>query len=341
MKPVAQPCLPPAAYTDLQILEQEKGRLLRAHWQWAGLWEDVGKPGGLKADIAEVPIAIEQNPDESMRVNLVVGTTRAPLPGAEADRCGRFVFVRLNPATPQSLHAFLGDFAPVLEHASEGFDEVFLAQTEEWACNWKSGLEITLEGYHVATVHGQSYNVKKKPSNFGSAVPVGKPPRFNGPHSTHTGMMSPQMRTEMANIAHRLKISPSAIYTNYNHYTLFPNMTIGFSGGCLAFMQIYSPIGVGRMQLRYVYLLAKPIDPAKKPVPIIKSTLLKSWIDYTHLILGEDQIACEDFQRGVVHATRQGWVGAKAEKRLAHFHKHWRKNMPKNKDEARRRKTAG
>ena len=89
------------------------------------------------------------------------------------------------------------------------------------------------------------------------------------------------------------------------------------------------------------YLLAKPIDPAKKPVPIIKSTLLKSWIDYTHLILGEDQIACEDFQRGVVHATRQGWVGAKAEKRLAHFHKHWRKNMPKNRDEARRRKTAG
>jgi phenylpropionate dioxygenase-like ring-hydroxylating dioxygenase large terminal subunit len=308
--------LPPSAYSDPAVLELENKTLFSHYWQWVGLTEELKNPGGISAFIAGKSVQIAGEPG-SLRVSLNRGESAEPIADAIADNCGHFVFARLSKNGP-SLIDFLGEYAAVLQHCNDGFDEAYHVDSQEWACNWKIGLEITLEGYHVPVVHDADG------SKFVEAVPEGRLPEYKGRHSNATGVMSDQMRAEMATIAKRLKISPSTIYENYDHFTLFPNMTIGFSGGCLCFMQIYTPLAVDRTRLSFAYLLAKPLDADKPPVPVIKKTLLDKWRAYTYQVLGEDQEACERFQIGVSHATKPGLLGAKAEERVVHFQKHWR-----------------
>jgi hypothetical protein len=316
-KPIVHTGLPPAAYTDPAILERERGTLFRTLWQWAGLTGDLKKSNGIATEIAGLPITVSGVPGD-LRVYLHAGQQHEELPGAEADHCGHFVFVRLAPGGP-SLTDYLGDYAAVLEHCTENFDETYHMHAEDWACNWKAGIEITLEGYHVPIVHSDS--------EFDKKVPKSVPPIYNGPHSYGCGLMGEKMRGEMANIAKRLKISQSTLYKNYDHFTIFPNMTIGLSGGCLCFMQIYTPLAVNRTRLRYAYILARLADPTQMPVAPIKAALLDKWRTFTKLVLSEDQGACERFQLGVGHATKPGLIGHYYEERVAHFHKYWRAAM--------------
>jgi phenylpropionate dioxygenase-like ring-hydroxylating dioxygenase large terminal subunit len=313
-KPIVHSGLPPGAYADPVFLEMERANLFRTSWQWIGLSDGLKQPNGLEAEIAGVPISVTGEPGD-MKVYLRMGRSREEIPGAEADLCGRFVFARLTPGGP-SLADHLGPYTEVLGHCTENFDEAFHVHQEEWACNWKAGLEITLEGYHVPYVHNES--------EFSEAVPKAVPPVLDGPNSYQCGVMSEETLGEMANIAKRLKLAQSTIYTNYDHFTVFPNMTIGISGGNLCFMQIYSPISAGRTRLSYAYILACLADPAQKPIPVIKTALLNNWRDFTKMVLGEDRVACENFQRGVAHAIKPALIGDRQERRIAHFHKQWR-----------------
>ncbi|HUY67985.1 MAG TPA: SRPBCC family protein [Alphaproteobacteria bacterium] len=306
--------LPPGAYTDPAFLARERATLFRTFWQWAGLVDDLKKPGGLVTDIAGLPIAVTGDADD-MRVSRDTGPGREDFPGAEAQRCGQFVFVRLAPGGPP-LVDYLQDYAAVLQHCTDNFDEAYHVEAEEWACNWKAGLEITLEGYHVPFVH--------RKSEFVDAVPNSGRPVLHGPHSYQCGFMSAQTRLEMANVAKRLKIVRSELYEHYDHFTLFPNMTLGLSGGNLCFMQIYAPLAPGLTRLRYAYILARLADPASPPPAPIKAALLQKWRDFTVLVLNEDRSACERFQLGVPHAHAPALIGDMVEARVTHFHKFWR-----------------
>lgn len=311
------PSLSSEAYYDPAILDQEREQLLSTHWQWVGLIDQLTEPGKLTAEVAGLPIKV-QNDAGGLAVYFDAGGQSHKLEQAQVDTCGRFVFVRFTKSGP-ALKEYLGKFADVLEHCTTNFAEAYHVESVEWNCNWKVGLEVTLEGYHVPTVHDQS--------NFTDAIPEGLPAVYEGPHSYQSGLMSDQMRAEMSNIAKRLKIAQSTMYTNYDHFTIFPNMTVGISGGNLCFLQIYNPIDANRTRLSYAYMLAKQLDPAVAPSPAIKTTLLNKWRDYTHQVLNEDKTACEMFQRGIKWSQKPGLLGRVAEERVAHFQKHWRQIM--------------
>jgi hypothetical protein len=315
--PIIHSGLPPEAYADPAILEMERTRLFHTHWQWAGLTDDLEKPSGLRTEIAGLPIAVTGT-SGAMQVNLRAGQSYEKLLDAEVGHCGRFIFVRLTKEGP-ALDDYLGEYAALLRHCTDNFGDAYHIHAEDWACNWKAGIEITLEGYHVPTVHSKS--------EFDKKVPKSIPPSYNGPHSYGRGMMGEKIKSEMANIAKRLKITQSTLYTNYDHFMVFPNMTIGVSGGCLCFMQIYTPLAVNRTRLRYAYILARHANPSDMPVAAIKAALLDKWCNFTTMVLGEDQGACERFQMGVGHAIRAGFVSHRQEQRVAHFHKHWREAM--------------
>jgi choline monooxygenase len=319
------PGLPPAAYSDPKILEQEIKRLFYPSWQWAGLVDDLQKSGGIVVELAGgLPIAVEgEVPD--LRVSIAKGKRRQTLAEATADVCGHFIFVRLSANGP-SLKDYLGEYASVLQHCSENFVEPYDVATQNWACNWKAGIEITLEGYHVPMVHGAG-DLLKKGSNFVKAVPNTQAPEYSGPHSYQGGIMSKEMKAEMELIARRLKIQASTRYTGYDHFTLFPNMAVGLSGGNLCFLQIYTPLTPNRMRLRYAYIMARLIDPQVQPPKLVKSTLIGKWREYTDIVLGEDRIACEAFQHGVDFADEPALLGLRAEERVAHMHKFWREAM--------------
>jgi choline monooxygenase len=339
-KILAHAGLPPSAYVNPAIFEQERATLFRTAWQWVGLVESLQKTEGIVTSLAGLPIAIEGTFSD-VRVSLVAGKRRKPIDGAVAEACGRFVFVRLSP-DGMSLEEYLGEYVEVLKHCSEQFDELYDDTPFDWACNWKAAIESLLEGYHVAYVHAPPPPVENEAesqaaeaaagsqvksssgSNLAAALPGGEASTYAGPHSYQRGFLGDTMRQEMKTVAKRLKLEPSARYTEYDQFTIFPNMIIGMAGGCLCFMHIFDPIAVDRTHMRNVYLLAKQADPAQQPVPLIKASLLAKWRDYNNTVIGEDRLASERRQIGMSHAIKPGFIGHIAEERVVHFHKQWR-----------------
>src|SRR3546814_880637 len=97
------------------------------------------------------------------------------------DEHAGFVFINLDPQPAQSLAAFLGDIAPLLEAttlAPFGYRDTL---SYEVAANWKAGLDPQYEGYHVGTVHALTIReISVTPANPFSEF---RKMAFAGPHA--------------------------------------------------------------------------------------------------------------------------------------------------------------
>jgi len=332
MEHLAHTGLNPSTYTDSSVLERERATLFRTNWQWAGMVEDLQNSGGIATQIAGLPVTVEGDA-ANLRVSLTAGSRHRTIQGALADVCGRFVFVRLAPQG-LSLSAYLGDYAEIVTHCSETFLEPYDRTSFEWSCNWKAAIESLLEGYHVAYVHASPpdgeagpADTKEVGSNLADSLPGGEPSIFAGPHSYQRGLLSEGSKKEMAGVARRLKLAPSTRYSEYDQFTLFPNMIIGMAGGCLCFMHIFDPVAIDHAHMRNIYLLARPMEAEKVPSPLIKAGVLAKWRDYNATVIAEDRLASERRQIGMQHAWRPGAIGHVAEERVVHFHNQWRTAM--------------
>ncbi len=91
-----------------------------------------------------------------------------------------FLFAHVDPQPSQSLDDYLGEFGQRLRGFPYGDLTARYAYKTELKCNWKVALDAFSEGYHVNTIHGQSY-----PDTFtGKNNPMCHLPevRFYGPH---------------------------------------------------------------------------------------------------------------------------------------------------------------
>jgi phenylpropionate dioxygenase-like ring-hydroxylating dioxygenase large terminal subunit len=250
------------------------------------------------------------------------------------DSCGDYVFARLAAEGP-SLKTWLGPCADALELLSEFQPRVYGKIKAEWNCNWKSGVEITMEGYHAPFVHpvtfGKHVGMVEATETLGdaplfderlTAEPDSGFIKYADPHSMSRGSLSPDSQHHLDTIATRLRIKRSPQFSGFDHFAIYPNFMIGVNHGVNTCIQLYMPISAGHMEALCWLMTGEP--DAKLDGGVIWETATKGWRDWTEKNWLEDQRACELVQTGVRHATRRAIIGH-AEERLLHIQNLWKK----------------
>lgn len=247
----------------------------------------------------------------------------------QVDQCGRFVFVRAA-KQGQSLKEWLGSFAAKLEHISKLFDKNYAYVDQQWACNWKLGLEITLEGYHLPVVHPASFSdhiggieksIEETEPTVMKAVNVGADDyghtEYAGPHSSNVSDLAASSMAHLSTVASRLQLPTSDQMKGYDHFLIYPNLMIGVNGGTNVCVERYEPVAPDQTRVECWLMTGTPKDQ-KLHEGIIWQTIMKQWSDWTVSVLAEDQFACEAAQKGVRFAQRNGLLG-RAEDRVRHY----------------------
>lgn len=103
-----------------------------------------------------------------------------------------FVFIHLDPDPVQSLEAFLGGIAPLLEATTLTPFTHRDSLSYDVAANWKAGLDPQYEGYHVGTVHALTIReISVTPANPFSEF---RKMAFAGPHAVGWSQGNPGWR---------------------------------------------------------------------------------------------------------------------------------------------------
>jgi hypothetical protein len=245
--------------------------------------------------------------------------------------------VRVN-AEGMPLREWLGaQVVDAMEHISTTFPNVYAEVNQVWNCNWKIGLEITVEGYHMPQVHPKTFNAHiggervaeeqsaaLSPEELAASVVTPAPAPegvyrtdYLGAHSYNTAPLSGDSTTHLTTVAKRLKLQQSKQMTGYDHYLICPNVMIGVNGGTNVCVERYEPMGPDQTRVECWLMTAAAADD-KLVGGLIWQTITKQWADWTVYVLGEDKTACEDFQRGVRHASRPAVLG-QCEERVLHY----------------------
>lgn len=227
--------------------------------------------------------------------------------------CGSFVFVRQAAEGP-SLAEWLGPLAEKLESAAKAFPVLYGKNHEEWACNWKWGVEVTLEGYHVGAVHPTTFALyagREDARDF-----YGRS-EYAGFHSWNTAPLSEPMADRLKACGRDLRLPRSTEADDYEHYLIYPNFLVGISAGLNVCATRYEPRAPGLTRMQAWLLTGAPAAPEILGSPAWRQAL-NQWHQLTFTVLAEDRGACETVQAGVRHARQRGMLGA-GEERVRHF----------------------
>ena len=352
--PVSGPVIAPAHYADPATFAAEVARIFRRAWLFAGFAEQVAHPNDfLTTDVAGTSVVV-QNFDGELRAfhnvcthrysliqlepcgnrrlqcpyhgwlfnrdgvpvgipgnDAFFGFDRADrqglaLPRYEVARRGRFVFVRLEPGGP-ALDDFLGAYGPLLDDLG-AFTEPVADATQEWAANWKIGVESVLEPYHVDATH---------PETFKTFVVKRWTTETAGPHSRCRTEIGDGSRKWWDNTVRVLGLRGDARYRDYDHYFLFPNLSLAVTHGSMLSVQTYAPLGPERLALRYHLFLA----PGAR-AGAARNAVAASLTAFNERVLAEDRLVSESTHRGCRQVTAPA-VPGRAEDRIPAFHAAW------------------
>jgi choline monooxygenase len=276
---------------------------------------------GWSYDDAGVPVGI---PDNTNSFGFTMEDRCAmALPKVEVAQCGMLVFVRLESGGPP-LKEWLGPFAPKLERMSNTLSNIHSRIDQVWSCNWKYGIEITLEGYHLPFVHPRTF------SNQIGELREQEGTNDNGPygytecvglHSVNISPLSTSASEQLTALADGLRLQRHENTGGYDHIHIYPNLMVGMSDGVTLCIEQYNPIAPDRTEAK-VWLMAGPSDfqIADSGLYDTKAgkTIATQIMEWTVSVLAEDRMACESVQLGIRHAETSGYLG-ESEKRVRHL----------------------
>lgn len=173
------------------------------------------------------------------------------LPAVRVETIGRMVFVAVSPTAPP-LREYLGKFADVLDAVSKHAGRIRYRDENLTRAHWKTCFEITLDDYHLQTVH---------PNSFGAGTPA-PAHRFyyerEGPHSCFLRRRDPDW--SFASYWEGLR-DGVVDFTGYKIHQLFPDVLFSVEPTCLS-CWFYVPIDHERTSVeRYI------IEWAHAPIP--------------------------------------------------------------------------
>ncbi len=212
----------------------------------------------------------------------------------QVDSVGKFVFVNSS-ESGASLREFLGSTTKVLEAISPGIGQEIDRNDLELGCNWKIAVENTLESYHVAAVHQNTF------LRLGTS---GQEFLFEGPHSSWQTGVNAKTQDMWEKVSH-LYETRKYRQSGYFHQFIFPNLTIATTFGNSFSVQRFEPMAVDRTQfISWVY--DTPLELHKPVEKAIVASMNQSITAFNRAVFLEDKTVCAHVQSGVRHAQGEG-----------------------------------
>ncbi|MCW5319202.1 Rieske 2Fe-2S domain-containing protein [Nostoc sp. KVJ3] len=234
--------------------------------------------------------------------------------------CGKLVFVKIND-DGLTLKEFLGGVYDKLAKFSEAFGHKINEFKIKINANWKITTENTLEGYHVFSVHKNTF------SKYG--FPVDKKYICNEIHSAYSDKGNPKY-IEKSKEAILLKKAESILESrplkvgSFYHQLVFPNLTIATNDGIAFYLQIHQPINPVETKLTshvFVSKLDIKSDFEQDIIDTLTQSLTKIYVE----VCEEDKAICEIVQLGISSRNQEGGIFSLEEQRVYEFHKAYSK----------------
>lgn len=236
--------------------------------------------------------------------------------------CGKLVFVKRND-DGLTLKEFLRDTYDTLAEFSGAFGKKIDEFEIKINANWKITTENTLEGYHVFSVHKNTF------SKYG--FPVDKKYMCDEIHSAYSDQGNPKYIEKSKDFI-LLKQAESILQNRplklgvYYHQLVFPNLTIGTNDGITFYLQIHQPINpVETKLISHVFISDLDIksDIEQSIIDTLTQSLKKIYVE----VCEEDKAICEAVQLGIYSQNKGGGIFSLEEQRVYEFHKAYAKLM--------------
>jgi phenylpropionate dioxygenase-like ring-hydroxylating dioxygenase large terminal subunit len=219
----------------------------------------------------------------------------------KVDFCGDLCFVCLN-KNSNSLESFLGAFYSELKLLSLSIGKQVDLNKLTINANWKVIVENTLESYHVASIHSNTF---KKLGAQGLEF------FFTGHHSMWNAELAVK-RTDAANRKiDELFVNEGYKLEGYKHFLIFPNLLISTTHGNSFNFSVIEPQTPTETRFTSFVYVAKVASDHKKA---LLDAFEKSLADFNRQVFDEDRIICESVQQGVGSSVLQGVLSIEEER---------------------------
>lgn len=230
------------------------------------------------------------------------------------DTCGSLVFLKIK-QDEMSLQEYLGDFYSEAEKMSNNFGKLVDINEIEITSNWKIVVENTLESYHVALIHSETFQ------KLGA---TGLDFTFSKNHSSWDAEVLMQENEGKQEKVHRPFQARDYKIDGYKHLILFPNVLMSSTYGISFNLSHIIPIDEDRTLFKsYVFITKK--EETDKVSPIEKM-YEDSLVDFNRKVFDEDKAICQEVQKGVKFSSYDGEL-SQEEERVLHFQEKYKEYL--------------
>lgn len=235
---------------------------------------------------------------------------------------GKFVFVRIAKEGP-SLEEFLGETGKKLLEISKMIGRKIEHNEIVNYANWKVVVENTLEGYHISSVHPNTFY--KQGFNLKSTVDF----TVDSPHTSMILHLSEsaekdKKREKFHKLMKDRPFKPEGFY----HALLYPNLSIGSLFGISVYIGSIKSIGPDESVFAYDLFETKKNEEELLD-ETISSVIGPGAQEFTHITLSEDKEICEQVQLGLRQSGDAKGVLSNQETRIWEFQKAYLASLEK------------
>lgn len=230
------------------------------------------------------------------------------------ETCGTLVFLKIN-SDEISLQEFLGDFYSEIQKMSENFGNLVDLNEIEITANWKIVVENTLESYHVALIHSETFQ------KLGAQ---GLEFTFSKDHSRWDADVLMKENEGKQEKVHRPFQARDYKIDGYKHLILFPNVLISSTYGISFNLSHVIPIDENTSLFKsYVFITKKEASEKVSPIEIMYKDSL---VDFNRKVFDEDKAICQQVQKGVKFSSYDGEL-SQEEERVLYFQQKYKEYL--------------
>jgi len=223
----------------------------------------------------------------------------------EIDRCGRFLFARMDKCKID-LPSYLGEYFEKLDEISNAIYEKIDVNRFESTTNWKIIVENTLESYHVNLIHEETF------LKLGTS---GMTFQFSEKHSSWiTSLKESYNAKSNQRIYKHFSNDIDYFIDGYEHIHIFPNIMISSTFGKSFNISRVDPINSRHSNFQSEVFLSK-----YHANPIIEA-FKEQLINFNRKVFEEDKAICEEVQIGSELSIYSGQL-SQEEERVLFFQK--------------------
>lgn len=272
-------------FSTIQMNEKGNRPLLCPYHGWS--FNKEGKPNGI--------------PKKSLFKNFTEEeiSCKLKLKEYKLEQCGNLYFIHIN--EPKiSLKEYLGKYYDELVLMSKNNFELIDVNKINIKANWKIIVENTLESYHVAMVHTDTFlKLGAKGLEF----------EFDKNHSSWDAELNLKEDDSKLTKIHKYFKNRPFKPSGYKHILIYPNLLVSTSYGISSNFSVIQPINSNETSFTsYVFLSS--YEDSNPITEIYKQSL----IDFNKKVFDEDQIICEEVQKGVIVTTNPGVLSLEEER---------------------------